>query len=362
MVKREVYHKLPTKARLIQFYANLATQSEVAPQCYALQKVLSAHFKRKDVGFGIDVTFASGYNSADIAEWMAHCIDRGAVAYYERDGKTWDATMQKMHANFRCSIYRIFDKELAAFIAACNSVIGMAVYPNGLLRYKVDYTVKSGHNDTTLGNSIINAAIAAAAFRRAGVPCSIIVTGDDLLVAAYADFDLKGIMDLESEYGIIPEAGKYASPFEVSFISGVFATDGQVVGFIPTPGRILQRLWWTITAPGRAVDRYRRGVARGLMPTLSTVPILRRWVGKFDSGGPSKPVDKCKIYQNVVVRFGDGIYDWMSRRYTIPREELSRVDAWLNNLDACTAVVKHPVLERIVEVDLMAVDCRDFDI
>jgi len=360
MVKREVNHKLPTKARLIQYYQTLATQAEFGPEFYALQKVVGQIFNRRRMG-DIDVTLASGMNAQELGGWMEDVLADGAVMFYERDGKNWDSSMQKQHANFRRGFYAAFDDRLAEFASECDAVKGFALFPGGVLRYSVNYTVKSGHNDTTLGNSLVNAAIAYAAFKRAQIPASILVAGDDLIVATYAPVDVERMVRLEAEYGITPEAQTFTDFERVSFISGIWMSDGRRIGFVPQPGRLFARLWWTVAPPPRKkLQMYLRGVARGLRGVVATMPVLGTWVDQFDSEGSSIRSDKCYSFKGAVFVFeGDGIAHSYLKRYGIGRDSLEECEAWLRTLPKRPLYVVHPVLTRIMEVDLADVTERE---
>jgi len=358
MVKREINHKMPTKARLIQFYRTLATQAEFGPEFYALQKVVTSIFRRHRMG-DIDVTLASGMNSAELGRWMEEVLAEGAVQFYERDGKNWDSSMQKQHAAFRQGFYSLFDARLAEFASSCDKVTGSAVFPGGKLKYSVNYTVKSGHNDTTLGNSLVNAAIAYAAFKRAGIPASILVAGDDLVVATYEYVNVDEIISIERNYGITPEAQTFTDFEQVSFISGIWMSDSERIGFVPQPGRLFARLWWTVNPPSKKkMQMYLRGVARGLLGVVGTMPILRTWVGMFDSEGESTRTDKCYNFRGSVFSFSnEGIYGSYTRRYGIVKEDLVECEKWLRSLPLKPLYINHRVLTRMMEVDLA--DVRD---
>jgi len=353
MVKREVNHKVPSKARMIQFYWNLVTQALFGPQFYAAQKTLCSVFRSKRMRGNIDVTFASGMKADEIGAWMERVVQEGAVGFYERDGKNWDSSMQSQHAKFRQDIYRLFDAELGDFASQCDRVSGFAVFPGGTLRYKMKYTVKSGHNDTTLGNSLVNAAIAYAAFKRLGQRASILVAGDDLLVAYYSHVDVEQVIALEKEYGITPEARVFDDYEKVTFISGMFIGDGEQIGFVPLPGRLFARLWWTISPPAaRKVDAFRRGVARGLDPVAGSIPVLRTLLQSFDSQGVAIASNKGKQFHGSAFRFREGIWRAMERRYGLTALELAECESWLEGLPAEPLLLKHPVLDRFMEVDL----------
>lgn len=361
MVKWELGHKPPTKARLIQFYRNLATQSEYAPSFTAAQKVLCTAFNRRDMGHGIDVTIASGMTANDITQWMRGCVSRGAVAYYERDGKTWDATMGEMHSRFKTRLYEYHDPAWAAFVKSCECAKFFVSGDAGMLRYSLRFTVKSGHNDTTLGNGLVNAAIAFSAFKRLGIRCSIIVAGDDLLVACYDPVECAVIVKLESEYGIVPEARVFARFDHASFISGVFLNVRGDAYFVPSPGRLIHRLWWTMSPPHpKRLDAYRRGVALGLLPVAAEMPILRVFLRKFEGSGAVGKSDKGYVFRGSDYAGMGACYDAFEQRYGLSKTEIDQCEDWLEQLPAAPLLLRHDVLTRLCEVDQADVAERCF--
>jgi hypothetical protein len=308
---------------------------------------------------GSDITFASGMKASEIGAWMRDVLIDGAVRFYERDGKNWDASMQEQHASFRTSVYSWYDREAADFAARCNCVKGLGVYPHGFLRYNMQYTVKSGHNDTTLGNSLVNSAIAYAAFKRLGVRVSILVNGDDLLVAAYKDYDHDAVVDLEAKFGITPEARSFTDPGHVSFVSGMFLVDGVSVGFVPLPGRLFSRLWWTVNPPGRRKrETYLRSVAKSLLPTCVDIPLVRVLLSKFDSVGDTMTTDKGYNYRGCEQRFTNRVWQALSDRYGIAVAELQALESWLMGLPAVPLYLRHDTLDKIIELDLADIGDR----
>jgi hypothetical protein len=359
MVKREVNHSRPTKARLIQFYKTLCTQSFCGPYFYALQKVVSHLLRNYPLDENVDLTFASGMRASEIAAWMQKAVDGGARWFYERDGKNWDSSMQAQHSAFRIRIYALFDHELAKFAQKCLRVRGFAAFPGGVLRYVMEHTVKSGHNDTTIGNSLINAAIAYAALKRAHVRASIIVAGDDLLVASYDPISCNEIMSFEREYGITPEARVFENPWEVTFISGMWVNDGSQFAFVPMIGRLFARLWWTVKPPSRREhNRYLRGVARGLAPAIGTLPLARLLVDKFDSPGEAGRSDKGYVYRGTEYVLKERVLEDLSRRYGCSPQEILACESWLRRLPSEPLLIVHPVLDRIAAVDLADIGNR----
>jgi hypothetical protein len=354
MIKLEVMMRMPKKARLIQFYKNYATQASYGPQFYSLQKAVTQVLHRYDIGRGIDVTFGSGMNSTDIAQWMNDVCHDGARFFYERDGKNWDSTMGPEAAEFRQKLYDLADVDLGKFARACNICFGSAKCTEGLVKYWIEYTVKSGHNDTTLGNGLVNIAIAYTAMSRLGLRGSIIATGDDLLCAIHEDFDLDALIREETKFGIIPEANKFRDATAVSFVSGIFVPSQNGLAFIPLPGRLIGRLWWTTKQPGARAkfDQFRRGIALGLLPTCKDIPVIRVFLRKFEGKGKSTRSDKGFQFHGCEVKTDESvILDYFARRYGFSIGEVQECESYLESLPAEPLYINHPVLRRMSEVD-----------
>lgn len=358
MIKIEVAHEPLKRARLIQFYKNLATQALFAPEFAALQAAVSHHYCRRTLPGQVDVTIACGMNALALGQWMTESVRRGAVAFYERDGKNWDATMRHEHAAFRYRVYGLFDPLLAHFAAQCENVRGLATCRDGVVRYLMRATVKSGHNDTTLGNSIINAAIAYYACRALGLRASILVMGDDLVVALYDEATCEDLMREEAAMGIKPEARMFYDPEDVSFISGLFARCGEEYFFVPSPGRLLARLFWTTRKVARRLEvDYLNGVSRCLTPICATMPIVRVFVFAADSGGEACKTDKGYLFRGVE-QFDADLRPWFERRYGLDPQQCRALEACLWQLPRAPLILKHPLLDAILERDLVDIGLR----
>jgi hypothetical protein len=191
------------------------------------------------------------------------------------------------------------------------------------------------------------------------VQASILVAGDDLLVACYDAVKVDTVTALEREYGITPEARVFEDYQQVTFISGMWIGDGGRVGFVPLPGRLFARLWWTVSPPSlRKMEPYRRGVARGLTPVAGDIPLVRRLLTAFDTQGVAIATDKGRAFRGSQYTFSDGIWVAMERRYGLTAQAIADCEAWLESLPAEPLVLKHPVLDRLMEVDLADIAVR----
>lgn len=361
-VKREVLHARPTKARGIMAYVNLRTQAEFGWAHACWQKALCAVVGGDDVrGWevwpGIRIAVASGWSAQRLGDWAG--ADRVGYGWvYERDGKNWDATMSLPLLEFKRQAMACADPALAASVEAGERVRGTHYGPDIKLRYRACGTVKSGHNDTTSGNSYINAMVCADACRRAGARADILVVGDDLVAFVDRRFALE---QLESEYGIQPEARWFRDITQASFISACWVEDGGVYVFTPLPGRLLSRLWWTVSPPGRRHERaYRHGVAVGLLSTYAANPLLRAFLEPALEGGSwSDDMYDERVRKRPGGRVAD--IDWrgaLARRYGVSVGEIDRWCALLRSLGPQPRVCDRGPLERLFEVDLADIGVR----
>jgi len=358
MVKREVYPKVPTKARCIQFYPNLATQAEFAPETSSLQKSFTQVFYRVQIGKA-RCTFASGLNAEALGRWLKEVMSDYTDPWcYERDGKNWDATLTKPHNDFKVRMYACAGAKYCEFMNRARVVSGFGAYDNGMLRYKLKETVKSGHNDTTLGNNLINTGITWSSFE--GLVCDILVAGDDLLVIVEGDFNADAIAEKERKFGIKPEYRKFHSVEDASFISGLFAKVGEDYAFIPKPGRLLQRLFWTVKPPPpKKLRAYQRGVAKGILATVADVPIIGDWLALVGDEGEVLEVyaERARFYERERAHYD--FSGWFVRRYGLTDEEAEEARTILCSACVDRVIVRSPGLDKIIAVDTCDVEERE---
>jgi hypothetical protein len=355
MVKREVYHKAPvTKARAIQFYVNEATKASHGWEFYSLQKAWTRATYRTEWYPGIRVTFASGMNSRQLGVWLDEVLlDVKDPHYYERDGKNWDASMSEHHHRLKMAAYKFMPPAFLKFVEACFRVTGCAVGQGGRVKYRIVGTVKSGHNDTTLGNTIVNAALASTAMKRLGMTGDIIVAGDDMLAVVDGDFDLERFVEMERSMGIYPEASKFDSWLDVSFISGYWWANGGSYVFTPKIGRLCSRLWWTVTPPSRRQLRaYQRGVAYGLAPTCQGLAVVRELIRPHLDGGERMaiPGKDYTLTSSEILWDEPLMWRQLEARYGIAKADVEHLEGVLRT---CTEpmLVVHPAMETLMNSD-----------
>jgi len=360
MVKRESGHALVTKARGIQMYWNLATQEAFARECSSLQKACSDLFHFLDVGSGITITFASGFNALTLGAWMARAMASHSVCkFYERDGKNWDSTMSLELLEFKNQFYDVVDAGLANFARRCVTVTGAIYSDENCIKYRVSGTTKSGHNDTSLGNSIINAFVAFESMVLCGLSGDILVAGDDLLVVVSGDFDVELLLATEASFGILPVGRKFDSVEHVSFISGVWFPSFDSYIFTPKPGRLLARLFWCTDPPSSKKHcDWVHSVVLGLWPVCQHLPVIREFLSVHACSGARIAVSKMQTY-DVDVGCVDtfSVRECFMRRYDLTINDIDEVVGFIRYVGPNPKVGYHPVITKIMDVDLA--DCTD---
>jgi hypothetical protein len=300
-VKFECGHTVPTRGRLIQFYRNLATQALHAFRMYTVQKALAAVLRwRRHIVGGVTytVTFASGMTSKSLGGWMT-AASVGRVIYL-RDASNYDSTMRARHFQWKDKLNRSVSPAMAQFVRDCSSGIYTYAGRGGQLVYESRTGVKSGHNDTSSGNSLANAAIMIQALATLRIPAHIIVMGDDVVACVPPGSDASLIASEEARCGIVPKSSIVAHPEQADFLSATYMWGDGQYWLVPKPGRIIMRLFWSTKAPPpRRLAAYQRGVVLGLDPLLSTVEWWRAFTHWLDRDGPTMATDKYHHHFHV---------------------------------------------------------------
>jgi len=362
-LKREIAHKMPSKARLIQAYRNLATQALGAIEHATFQKALFSVAGGGDSlrGFelypGIFVAGTSGWSARKLARWAD---THWGWHLYERDGERWDSTMQRMHHEIKWEFMDACDPWLGARVRRDYAVNGRFRHGAGTLRYKARGTVKSGHNDTTSGNSLINMLVAANAMRDLGVKGSIIVIGDDLLAACERAVDFTLLAERECAYGIIPTVVRPVDFGEATYASGTWLCDGARHVYVPLLGRLFARQWWTVSPPPvRAYAARRHTIACGMLSLVAGIPLYDQFYRphlirrQLDLGDDGRDYVKYRANGSQDLH-GFDFNVAFHARYGLTPGDIEQLGAFLSSLPTCPSYVADSprgLIQRIMERD-----------
>lgn len=367
----------PTKARLIQGYGDESAQAEHAVLTYAIQQVAKKWFSNREVE-GRQYTFGSGLSPEAIADWptqasnyvaATECDDRcgcychcPAIAsdhvrcqcnleeqFVEVDFSNFDAHNSAAHFWASYVFYYAAIRHLHVtmrraylqFVVDCFDVTTCFNNGYGSVLARVYGTTKSGHNDTTLGNTLRSIAMYMEVNPECSYGSATICAGDDGLTIARGRHSC-----YVTEFGLHGMKAKmrsWDSLIEASFLSGLWAEVGDELVFVSKPGRMLVKQFWSHPPPPD-VASWRATVARGVYPGARLVPGLREFVLKhWEDGLPESKAAVAKLRWSPMTTEwpypDDAAADWFYRRYALSPADVAEFCALLASAEIGDMVV-----------------------
>lgn len=381
-IKREIVIKYPTKGRLIQAYLNMATQSLLGPTFYALQKGVSELLKRWQVprhfGGNVRLTMASGLSHEAIGDLFTEILkDYKNPFFNESDGKRWDSLIQRAHWELAQRVYDTTlgaGSEQARYFRAfrdarfkCKGICRTSDLRKALI-YVVTGTVKSGDNDTTMSNTLINGMTVSTVFCKLGRTADVVVAGDDLLVVAEGGLRKEQYEAEIRQFGVQPEGEVFDRLEHCSFISLTFWKQGDRYVATPMPGKVLAKfLCTTKPPPKRETNNFIHSICMGMRFTMPNMPIVRVFVDACDTDGDVMFTDSSqttiqvnrKIYQKRTDDPGCFLKAFAARYHTTTAEVLALENCLADTFSKLARVdgritphlVEHPLLAKMVAYD-----------
>lgn len=291
-VKAEVSCSMPKKARLIQGNRNEYTAyhnaDEYAALNEALKRIGTETFKHP-TGCECQFVYAGGLNHDELSDIVSGWWATKQQHYWfdERDGKNWDATMNRELLLAEAQVYEMLKmRSTKEFIRRSSKCVGNIhirdKHRSFVLRYLTAWKRLSGDWNTSAGNSIVSMIIVYTVLTL--LPTALRPTriralfmGDDYL--AMLEFNapigkqtlMTALNQAEAQCGITPERGMTQDPLLVSFISlGIWPTKDGNLAFIPHPGKQLGKLFVAVKkVPQELMLHYRSEVARSFLKTYT---------------------------------------------------------------------------------------------
>ncbi len=332
-IKHEMSWIEVSKARAIQAYGDLWVQCMTGPVIWRLSELIKkrgAHSLRGNV-----LHYVPGMTGAEIS---STCRDTPPWHNWaESDGKNWDASVS---GNTRRALIDAMESHLEPFVIQLLrdgvDATGVCFAGGGFIKYAVRGTVKSGHNDTTLGNTLLNLATNCASV----TGCAIWCAGDDALVSGPPD-QLRVLGEGLRRFGVEPVGGVFEHLSDVTLISGRFCG----TAFVPKVGNQLGRLYATastVSVKERACfgDRI-----RGSVPHYSDAPIL----GALVAGPAGRPV--VQNWQREEQRTGVADYIDFGVSCGVLFGEARDLEFYILSLACAAGLYSHPVADAIIAYD-----------
>lgn len=385
MVKREVMiglssdnamtvtFKAMKKARLIHFYRYLSTQERHALRYYCFQKALGDVFNGDNSIFDDDdirITVTSAMNQKAKGDWFGDALAWAGsnVHIFERDFSAYDSSLGKEHMEVQLAVLQGLEEDFVDTVkrtSKCKVSYRHTAAKRNMLDflerfdYDLDYTTKSGHNDTSSRNSLINAIITTTALRAAGIrEARVMVIGDDMLCLLKEKPDRLKLLEGEADCGCKP-TGDVFGPDEihkVEFASDWFAptSDGSYIA-IPKLGKLFAKLFATTTAvPAKDSKSFAHSIATGLSNLLLDAPLYGAFLRTSLSDDPDERILQTHRWERRVdkqISYGDSFRHALFDRYGYTPTEVDDLTTYLGTVRGPGGMV-HPLVERAIAFDI----------
>jgi hypothetical protein len=393
--------EIPTKPRIIQQPSD-RVKAMVGPFIDAFAKQV----RRAWNGLTSSICYVSGMTADAVGEVFDAAIVRlggwGHVVILILDFEVFDSTVRNELFGPRAPLYERhgMGDQTSKYLAALRA--------QGSTRHGVKYRVKtangdtdieilSGVMDTNLWGSLVNGCSQASSFvgalhpirseagdtskyhdgklhpmyqsalgldilKEASASSAIFVAGDDgMLVMRASDYDedfkerfLSGLRAL----GLKPTLTVARYRHEVEFCSrlawqGVNKAGRTQTVFGAKPGRIFHRMGWNLTVPG-ALNLY--GACVGVGRDNNHVPLVAEFVERTKTLiAPKDRVVRGKEWSEMKVsqqwKPSRMNYSLLQLRYGVTEEDCSELRRVFKGVTALPAVIDHPLITRMVDVD-----------
>jgi hypothetical protein len=239
------------------------------------------------------IHYSSGNTGEDVGAWFAKHYVEGSVMM-ETDYTSYDCTQREGAYNTLNSLYKkagIEQYPNAAFAVACRDK-RKAVTSKGIL-YSYAFQTQSGAQDTTLGNSVLNAGTIWTSLKDAGCNMEyvyIIVLGDDSFAILQpgatnlSDGKLRDkVCGFLTSLGLIPKVKLTSSLAEAEFCSGIFWPVDNYSSWEPKyvlgckPGKMLAKIGWSMR---NLSEPQVKGMLIGLSSSQGHVPLVGFYVDR----------------------------------------------------------------------------------
>jgi len=326
--------------RGIQGMANPCTNMALGPFMHVVSSALAANY-------GGPLSYTSQRTPEEIGDWYQQCYNDG-FTFYEDDFSAYDSSQGAGAHWAEVEIYKLFKPDQVVLYA-----LEQQKYTTGYgnyFKYKTPYTRKSGDQNTSIGNTIINMiahvwAINSYNKRGNSVIYRMMALGDDNLLAVknagddFAQYINKQI----SLLGLQPKFFK--SSFAPTYCSSVFLPVLDEKGYeryvlVPEVLRRITKIGWTVTNVKNQETVLGRLKANEVsQPNNSLMPVSRVFSNHY--GAMNVTMSRLDKWQNHSKYdsdyvFGDNTKEWFMSVYGVPWSSVVQLETFLyDHLSAC---------------------------
>jgi hypothetical protein len=228
-----------------------------------------------EVRGGKQIIYTCGLSNEDIGAALSSSVDcitqmldgDEQVVFLEDDQSRFDLHLTEGPFRFLKSIYRkLLPRRVARQLRRTDKSTGTSVLGT---KYSVPYTMQSGWPDTSLGDTLVNAAMKTEIHGSGGKWISIICGDDSITVTTDREMErlggTDGLENAYAEYGMEIEATFSLNPLEVEFCSARFMPCEEGYILAPKTGKLIARLLHDMVD---RTDKQQLAWIRGITQTL----------------------------------------------------------------------------------------------
>jgi len=324
-------------------------------------------FNYKDVQDGRQFIYTCGLNTNTIGEYFGRAIhtmqgrckagDR--VVIIEDDQSRFDMHITEGAFGFLTQFYRMKISKKSV-VKALQRKISKGRGTRGT-KYSVPYTMQSGWPDTSVGDTIVNAAMKYD-IHGFGRDWITIGCGDDsVTVTLQSEIDILGgvgsIKDKYTGLGMEVVVELKVNPLDVGFCSGRFFPWRDSYVLMPKPGRLLSKIAWDMKDRNpRDQLAWTRGISQTLLHYGNIDPVLYALgSGLADSAGNGTIITEYNPYKHQLGKHlptdWNGVSLYYNHHYGMSIHEVVEVCSHLR-----TATIgdrsSNPYVRHLAELDL----------
>lgn len=323
-----------------------------------------------DIVDGRQIIYSCGLNTNAIGEAFGRALEtlhgmrvdsNDRVVVVEDDESRFDMHILKGPFGFLDQVYRKFirKKNVARALRRTSGSLGYGLRGT---KYSVPYTMQSGWPDTSVGDTLVNAAMKIE-IHGSGRPWISIICGDDsVTVTLQSELDRiggeAGIRTSYESFGMEVEVQIRLNPLDTEFCSSRFFPWRHTYVLMPKPGRLLAKIGWDMKDRNpRDQLAWVRGISKTLQHYGSVDPLLfSLGAALAEQAGVGKTIEEHNPYKlQLGARLPDrdlaGVQLYYSHHYGLSTAD---IDTACSQLRAAGIGVScdHPVILSLVEKDL----------
>jgi len=329
---------------------------EIGPWMYAFSKELTRIWNKDFMFF-----YPSGASNETIGAWAP--TDQN---YYENDFSKFDATIHHNLLEMELYVYRRFGMPTNKQKLMRKNFPTSGTTPHGV-SYMVEGTRKSGDQNTSIGNTMINVLVHAYAMTLIGFPPSqdlesdrfryrMIALGDDNLIVSPVVIAHERVEKIIMDLGLVPNIVLKDNINFVEFCSARFwpSETGRVLG--PKIGRYLAKIGWMLRPPigeSRQAKEY-RGTLLSNVDIVNHIPILCEVTRKILDVMREKRFIKDTEVKRYVFQPHQAVQEtWtmIHDLYSISKSDVDDLLAIVARVDHLPAEINHWILSSIFSRD-----------